>query len=231
MAVATGLSGIRKKIEDRRGGPKVNWLRIGDGESVKLRFISELDPDSKFYSEANGLIIVVPEHTNPKDFKRKAVCTMEDEGQCFGCEMVKAHPKTGWASKNKAYANVYVMPQAKKGKDAADPYVAVLSFSINDKSDIWLALLTEYEENEAISNRVWTLSRTGEKFNNTKYLLRGGNTEATPFVYDEDVVPYELEKVCIRNIPYAEQEAFYFGGEPDEADDEPESKAMSDSEW
>lgn len=230
MGIKKGLAATEKAIEDRRGGPKTKWLSLKDGESVKLRFVSELDPDSPAYREENGLAIAVGEHTNPKDFKRKALCTLEDEGQCFGCEMTKLHPKTGWASKNKMYTNVYVTPVKAKGADSVpDPYVAVYSFSLNDKSVVWQTLKELYSETGAISDKVWSLKRSGDGFNNTTYLLRVVSNDDKPFVYEEDVVNsfYNLEEVAVRQIPYAEQEVFYMGGE-DEKEEEPKQTKDAD---
>jgi hypothetical protein len=97
MGVITGLAGIKKKMERpiMDDAPRARWLKVEDGQSVKIRFINEIDPDSPNYDEKRGLAIVVAEHTNPKDYRRKAVCTLDDEGRCFGCEMHRKDPKDG----------------------------------------------------------------------------------------------------------------------------------------
>jgi len=46
--------------------PRMRWLKLADGQSVKIRFIEELDEESANYAESRGLSLVVREHTNPK---------------------------------------------------------------------------------------------------------------------------------------------------------------------
>ena len=80
MGIMKGLKAMEQAIDKPRAsegsGPKVRWLKVDDGQSAKVRFINELDADSPNYNEERDLAIVVSEHTNPKDYKRKAVCTM-----------------------------------------------------------------------------------------------------------------------------------------------------------
>lgn len=202
MSVRKGLKEIEQQIKERQGGARATWLKLNDKETVKLRFISELDADSPAYSEERGLAIVVSEHTHPKEFKRKAVCTRE-EGQCVGCESALAYPKTGWASKMKMYANVWVIPKKE------DPYLAIFSVSINAKSTVWAMLKSVYDDQGAISDKTWTYGRTGKNFNDTVYTLVPGASDKEPFDYG-DTEFYDLEKVAIREIPYEEQHDFYF---------------------
>jgi len=78
MAIVKGLKNINALVDKPKyegTGTKVRWLKLADGQSVKIRFIEELDEDSANYNEARGLALVVSEHTNPKDYKRKAVDT------------------------------------------------------------------------------------------------------------------------------------------------------------
>ena len=101
MASITGLANIKSLIDKPKGadGPKARWLKLEDGQSVKIRFLNEVDADSKNYDDVRGLAIVVAEHTNPKDYRRKAVCTMEEEGRCYGSEMNRRDPKAGWKAR------------------------------------------------------------------------------------------------------------------------------------
>ena len=64
MAIVSGLKNIEALLDKPKGasGPKVRWLKLEDGQSVKLRFVNEVDEDSKFYDEDRGLAIVVSEH-------------------------------------------------------------------------------------------------------------------------------------------------------------------------
>ena len=84
MAIVKGLKNINALVDKPKfegTGSKVRWFKIADGQAVKIRFVEELDEDSANYNEARGLALVVSEHTNPKDYKRKAVDTMESEGR------------------------------------------------------------------------------------------------------------------------------------------------------
>jgi len=80
MSVVKGLKNINALLDKPKyegTGSKVKWLKLADGQSAKIRFIEELDEDSANYNEKRGLALVVREHVNPKDYKRRAVDTME----------------------------------------------------------------------------------------------------------------------------------------------------------
>ena len=112
MSIIKGLKDINEALDKPRGhsasGPRVRWLKLEDGQSVKIRFVNELDEDSKHYNDKNGLAIVVKEHTNPKDYRRKALDTMDSEGRDWAEEMHRKDPKAGWAGRLRFYINVLV---------------------------------------------------------------------------------------------------------------------------
>jgi len=84
MSIIKGLKNIEAVLDKTKvenSGAKVNWLKLDDGESVQIRFVSELDADSPNYDEKRGLAIVISEHTNPEDYKRKAACTADSQGR------------------------------------------------------------------------------------------------------------------------------------------------------
>ena len=121
MGIMKGLKAMEKAIDHPRSsteasGMKVRWLKLEDGQSIKVRFVNELDEDSPNFDKSRDLAIVVSEHTNPKDYKRKAVCTMDSEGRCFGCEMHRRDPKAKWGGKKRFYANVIVDDGIKDGE-------------------------------------------------------------------------------------------------------------------
>jgi len=102
MSVVKGLKNINALLDKPKyegSAVKVRWVKLADGQAAKIRFVEELDEDSANYSESRGLAVVVAEHTNPKDYKRKAACTMDTEGRCFGCEMARKEPKSGWKAR------------------------------------------------------------------------------------------------------------------------------------
>jgi hypothetical protein len=174
---------------------------LADGQSAKIRFVEELDSDSAHFNEGRGLAVVVSEHTNPKDYKRKAACTIESLGRCFGCEMARKEPKSGWRSRLRFYCNVLV----DDGLEA--PYIAVWSQGISKQSAF--NTIREYAlETGSVSNLQWKLKRNGQG-TETNYTLIPSSPDPEPFKWEE-IEPYNLEKV-VREVPYPEQEAFYFG--------------------
>lgn len=204
MSVIKGLKDINALLEKPKfegTGQKVRWVKLADGQSAKIRFVSELDTDSANYNEERGLAVVVAEHTNPKDYKRKAACTMESEGRCFGCEMAKKEPKAGWQRRLRFYANVLI------NDGTEDPYIAVWSQGISKQSAF--NTIRDYAlETGAISNVEWKLKRNGQGIE-TNYTLIPTKPDTEPYAWGT-VESFNLEKV-VREVPYPEQENFFFG--------------------
>ena len=131
MGIVTGLSAMTKQMEGKAPSAeaqKGRWLQLKDNQSLKIRFLQEVDPDSKNYVEQAGVAFIAIEHTNPKDYRRKALCTIEDQGRCFGCEQHRRDPKAGWKGKSRFYANVLV------DDGSENPYVAIFSQGTGPKS-------------------------------------------------------------------------------------------------
>jgi hypothetical protein len=205
MGIMKGLKEMEKAMDrptsSGDGGAKVRWLKLDDGQSAKVRFVNELDEDSPNYDAERDLAIVVSEHTNPKDYKRKAVCTQDSEGRCFGCEMYRKEPKSGWRSRFRFYTNLLV------DDGLEDAYVAVWSQGVGKQSAF--NTLREYAiETGSISNRSWRMKRQGTG-TDTTYILLPGDPDTEKFDW-KGVEPFNLEKV-VREVPYAEQESFYLG--------------------
>ena len=207
MSIVKGLKTIEavmnKKTYDMSDAPRTRWLRLDEGQSVRIRFANELDEDSPNYDVARDLAIVVAEHTNPQDYKRKAVCTQEDEGRCFGCEMAQKEPKAGWRARNRFYTNLIV----DDGMEA--PYVAVWSQGLGKQSAVH-TLLEYQSDTGSIYNLTWKCKRQGTG-TDTTYVLLPTAPDVEPFDYS-GLDLFTLEKV-VREVPYAEQEAFYLGFE------------------
>jgi hypothetical protein len=208
MSIITGLDAIRKKMDGPKfeDGPKAKWLKLADGQSVKIRFINEVDADSPNYTQERGLAIVVAEHTNPKDYRRKALCSLEEEGRCFGCEQHRKDPKAGWKSKLRFYTNVLV-------DDGTEKYVAVWSQGVGPKSPTTTMLIEYAGDANSITNLTWRLKRSGTG-TQTSYALIPLATDTENFDWS-GVEPFDLEKVAVRSIAYADQENFFMGVDAD----------------
>jgi hypothetical protein len=223
MGIVTGLNAINKAIEQpnyTNDGPKGRWLKVNDGQSLKVRFLQEIDPDSPTYNNEAGLGIVAIEHQNPKDYKRKAVCTIEDEGQCYGCEEYRRDPKSGWKSKPRFYINVLV----NDGKE--EPFVAIMSQGIGPKSAT--AEISQYAaETGSITNLDWKLKRSGTA-TDTNYSIIPLPTANASAIDMSKYELFDLKTVAVRTVPYTDQENFYKGIVSEEA---VESSTSSSVEW
>ena len=218
MAIVKGLKNINALVDKPKfegTGSKVRWFKIADGQAVKIRFIEELDEDSANYNEARGLALVVSEHTNPKDYKRKAVDTMESEGRDWAEEMHRKDMKAGWRARLRFYCNVLV-------DDGIDsPYVAIWNMGVSKQSAF--NTIREYAlETGSISNLTWKVKRNGQG-TETSYTLIPSSPDVAPFDWAE-FEPYALEK-ALNKVPYAEQEAFYLGF------DTPSSSSSANADW
>ena len=218
MSIIKGLKDINALLDKPKyesNGQKVRWVKLVDGQSAKIRFVEELDSESAHYDEARGLSVVIAEHTNPKDYKRKAACTQESEGRCFGCEMARKEPKAGWRSRLRFYCNVLV------DDGLEDPYIAVWSQGVSKQSSF--NTIREYAlETGSISNLQWKLKRNGQG-TETNYTLIPTAPDAEPYAWGEHEA-FNLEKV-VREVPYPEQESFFFGF------DAPSSVTSTNIDW
>lgn len=220
MGVVKGLKNINALLDKPKydsSSPKVRWLKLADGQSVKIRFIEELDDESASYAEGRGLALVVKEHTNPKDYRRKAVDTMDTEGRDWAEEMYRKDPKNnvGWRGRLRFYCNVLV------DDGIEEPYVAIWSMGVSKQSAF--NTIREYAlETGSISNLSWKLKRNGQG-TETSYTLIPAVPDQEPFDWGS-VEPFPLES-ALSKIPYAEQEAFYLGF------DAPAASATSNIDW
>jgi hypothetical protein len=205
MSIVKGLKNIEALLDKPKydNSNKVNWLKLEDGQSVQIRFMSELDADSPDYDESRGLAIVVKEHTNPKDYKRKAVDTMETEGKDFAEEMHRKDPKAGWGGRLRFYTNVLV------DDGINDPYVAVWSMGVT-KSPTFNTIREYASDSNSISNITWKLKRNG-KGTETSYTFIPLKQDENKFDWSK-YEAFNLEN-AVRKVPYAEQESFYLGFE------------------
>lgn len=207
-----GLANIKKKAEETKGfsgDGESPFLQLKDGDSVKIRVLSEFDEDSPGYDERRGTITVIEEHSSPKNFKITAKCTAEDEGRCWACEQT-SNPEIGkkWFAKMRYYTNVIV--RNPEGEDK----VKLWKRGFSDK-DVGNDLINIVEEFEQLSDKDLKLSRKGAGKNDTSYsLLPLGPKPLTKADLALDLIdPNKFIKV----IAYEDQPAFYSGEMDDES--------------
>jgi hypothetical protein len=225
MGIVRGLNALTEQMEQKSShsgeSQKGRWLSLKDGQSVKIRFLQEIDPDSKNYLEKAGLAFIAVEHTNPKDYRRKALCTIEDQGRCFGCEQHRRDPKAGWKGRSRFYANILV------DDGAEEPYVAIFSQGAGPKSAT-PEIINYAGETGSITNLTWKLKRTGTATETNYSIIPLPTKEGETLDLSKHEL-FDLEKSAVRDVPYDEQENFYFGISSD-----PESSPSSSSttvEW
>jgi len=226
MGIVTGLKALNQQMEQKSSfsndTQKGRWLTVKDGQSVKIRFMQEIDADSKNYIEKAGLAFIAVEHTNPKDYKRKALCTIEDQGRCFGCEQHRRDPKAGWKGRARFYANVLV------DDGSEEPYVAIFSQGAGPKSAT-PEIINYAGETGSISNLTWKLKRTGTATETNYSIIPLPTADAGPVDLDKYEL-FDLEKTAVRDIAYAEQEGFYLGITSDSSDESVQSTSSA-VEW
>lgn len=201
----SGLDAISKiaQQQEARPGGDVAWFKLKGGASSKIRFLQELDGDSKYYNEDKGLIKVFVEHSDPADFRKKMQCSMESEGRCYGCEQHKANPKAGWKGRPRLYTAVLV-------KNGDESEVQILSQGVGAKS-ITPTLIEYTRESGSLTDRGWKITRTGEGKDTSYNIIAFDRVEGGFDDFDEYEVP-DLERICTRTIPYDEQADFFNGG-------------------
>jgi hypothetical protein len=209
MSAVRGLKAINALLDkpkyDESSGPKVKWFKLADGQSAKVRFFEELDEDSANFDPARGLSLVVKEHTNPKDFKRRAVDTMDSEGKDWAEEMHQKDKTAGWRGKFRFYCNVIV----DNGVD--EPFVAIWAMSTSKQSPF--VNIREYAiETGSISNLTWKVKRNGSS-TETTYPIIPIKVDTEPFDWSPWQA-FDLE-LALKKVKYDDQEAFYLNFEGD----------------
>jgi hypothetical protein len=225
MGIVTGLKAMNEQMEQKShstDSQKGRWLQLKDGQSLKIRFLQEIDPDSKSYVEKAGLAFIAVEHTNPKDYKRKALCTIEDQGRCYGCEMHRRDPKAGWKGRSRFYANVLV------DDGSEDPYVAIFSQGAGPKSAT-PEIINYAGETGSISNLNWKLKRTGTSTDTNYSIIPLPTADVAAIDFDKFEL-FDLQKSAVRDVPYNEQENFYLGITSDSSEESLQSTSSA-VEW
>lgn len=244
MTVKTGLAALREYQDEQkrraaeRDRPKADWMiwtshgEKGKGSSVDTviaRFLNDWNEDTPLF-KANGAPILAVEHQAPGDkgFQRRALCTLDTEGQCFACErhaLRLEEDKGGWKQRTNFYINALV--------DFGDVQKVVI-MSRNANASFVSDLLQELEDEGDISEANYRVKVTGDK-TTTKWGLKR-QKEA----FDVDgVVAYNLEEMALRAIPYDKQFEYYSAvypivGATDSGSSESitsQSAAAADADW
>jgi hypothetical protein len=197
---------MRQKQEraERETRPKVEWFSLKNGETKYIRFLQELDTDMRNYDSKFGTAVFLQEHIAPDDWSRKALCTIDDEGRCFGCEMNKEVEKIvdengkdkwrPWAQKS----NFYIYTVDNKGA------VKVLSRPTGNK--LFDRLTEEVDENDnSLTDITFKLSKGPNK--SDAWEVRKTTKEHFELPDIPELV--DLNAAVGFKVPYADQRSFY----------------------
>ena len=94
-----------------------------------------------------------------------------------------------------------------------EPYVAIWSQGVGPKSPTTTTIVEYAGDTGSITNVVWRLKRTGTG-TQTSYSLFPLTTDDTKFDFS-GLELYNLEQVAVRQVGYADQEAFFMGLDTD----------------
>lgn len=222
--------------------PRINRFALKkDGDSAVVRFAQEIDFDANNYDEGRGIGFVNVEHTcgdDPKNgWKNRANCSEESQGACFPCEKVKNYEvdwnaRKGWKQKERFYINViggdvieetYTKPNGEEGtryftgninRETGDGTVYLLEQSTHN--GIYDSLADYFLEEEVsggtITDKFFKITRKGSTYNDTSY----GVTPLKELPKDakslDDFELYNIKDDVLVEVPYAQQEAFYYKG-------------------
>lgn len=230
----------RKEEQDRREAernrPKIQRFALEkDGDSAIVRFAQEIDPDAKHYDESLGMGFVNIEHVNPdrtNGWKNRGNCTLTSQGACYPDELVQDktvdwNDRKGWKQKEKFYINVIAgEPREvieKKGKyenvrtygtdiDQATGDGVVYLLEQGTYNGIYDTLAEMATDDETITDHYYKIKRKGNEYNDTSYLitkLKEIPADAKPLSEFELI---NFEEDVMNEVPYAQQEAFYWRG-------------------
>lgn len=217
MGIITGLKALNelKERTAESSRKRADFFRLKDGESMRVRFLQELDEESPHYDPDAGTAVIIPEHTGPgkEGWKRRAQCTIA-EGACYPCERRAAGEYEDWRkARHVMYINVLENPGTDEEK------VSVLGQSVFGNGII--QTLVEYASDDemggAITDREWKISRQGERTD-----TRHTATAYPAKEFDTPAGKYELFDLTevVAHVPYENQERFYTSGLHLEEEDE-----------
>lgn len=208
MSVQKGLKAIKEAQAARaaaaaeRDRPKADWFKLQPNQSVKLRFAQELDEESVNYNADRGVGFIAVEHNapGPEGYKRRGLCSIDDEGRCYPDERHRQDPKAGWRQKQNLYINVVV--------DYGDGEKKVNLLTRNANSPFAVSLIEWASENGTITNVVFKVKRTGEGTNTNWSLMPDMNDKVLADFPLDGLELFDLE-AQLRKVEYDKQPEFY----------------------
>lgn len=197
MAI-TGLKNITGAFAPREETRKVEWLKVEDGQSVRIRIMGEFDESSPNYDPARGLSVVKTTVTSPFNWKRTAEVATDGRDlptEIYANRSIPWESRKGWRPVNRLYMNVLVN----------DEYVAVWQPNFTVTKAL-LDYITEIEA-DSVSNRVFVLKRSGSGKNTSYSFFQKGQEDVEPYDWG-NFEPFDLSKIHEAR-PYEEQADFY----------------------
>lgn len=219
--------------------PKIQRFALEKGgDEAVIRFAQEIDRDALNYSEARNIGVVNIEHNHPDPavgWKNRANCSTDSQGACLPCEKVQDYSvewadRKGWKQKEKFYINVIAgEPREvveKKGNREVKRYFTtdidrktgdgtVYLLEQGTYNGIWDALvayLSDEETDDTITANYFKITRKGSEFNDTSYVLMPLKEVPAAAKSLDDFELIDFREEVLREVPYAEQEAFYYNG-------------------
>lgn len=198
------LKNLRQENEKRqadRDRPKAPWFKPVTNQSVKVKFLQELSKEVEGFNDARGTFLGAVEHISPgpKGFMSRALCTIEDEGNCFACERHLESPREGWVQKKNFYINVLVQHGTEK------PEVQIMSRNMFSSFIDDLVELEADSEGRGITAATYLIKRTGSG-PQTLWKIKESRDEELD---DSTSQVFNLEEYAIRKVTYDEQRAYY----------------------
>jgi hypothetical protein len=208
MTFLSGLAEIEAAIasEPQEERVSLDYLSVPDKGTATVQPLQELDPSSEGYDETKGLAFITWYHQSPYNWKRSALCSMKDQGQCLACELngndydPEKKEQRAWYARKRFYINLIVTDPVTEEKS-----VKVFHCSTTGQG-ILPDLIEWYKTNGPISQQVFTLSRKGQK-RETNYTLTPQLKTAPSDVADFE--PQDAKANGYLSIPYERQAKFY----------------------
>jgi len=226
---------------EQAGKPRTQRLALEkDGDSAIVRFAQEMDYDGKNYDEKAGIGFVNVEHTcgaDPKNgWKNRANCSIDTQGACYACERVgdyavEWNDRKGWKQKEKFYINLVggeprEVTKTENGKErkvyfttdidrkTGDGTVYLLEQSTHNGIYDQLAdyFLEEEVSGGTITDKFFKISRKGSGFNDTQYSVTPLKEIPADAKALSEFELYDVKEDVLVEVPFAQQEAFYFKG-------------------